>query len=86
MDGKKIPICSGWSDDWSRDHNNNNLFNMENIIKSASKIVFILLAITVCVGFIFGKLESKDFMVIAGMAFTFYFSNKGDAKLPYAGK
>jgi putative solute:sodium symporter small subunit len=49
------------------------------ILKSASKIVFILLALTACVGFFLGKLESKDFMVLAGMAFTFYFSNKGSA-------
>ena len=62
---------------------------MKNIIKSASKIVFILLAITACIGFFFGKLESQDFMVLAISAFTFYFSNKGEIKeknLPYAGK
>jgi hypothetical protein len=29
-----------------------------------------------------GKLESKDFMVLAGMAFTFYFSYKGDPAQP----
>lgn len=50
---------------------------MSELIKSASKIVFILLAITACVGFFLGKLESKDFMVLAISAFTFYFSNKG---------
>ena len=61
---------------------------MINILSSASKIVFILLAVTACLGFFLGKLESKDFMVLAGMAFTFYFSNKGEiiGKLPYAGK
>jgi len=50
---------------------------MSELIKSASKIVFILLAITACAGFFLGKLESKDFMVLAISAFTFYFSNKG---------
>lgn len=49
---------------------------MQKIYTSASKIVFILLAITACGGFFFGKLEAKDFMVLAGMAFSFYFANK----------
>lgn len=56
------------------------------ILKSASKIVFILLALTACIGFFWGKLDPKDFMVLAGMAFTFYFSNKGNPAEPYAGK
>jgi hypothetical protein len=59
---------------------------MQNILTSASKIVFILLALTACVAFFFGRLESKDFMVLTGMAFTFYFSNKGDSEQPFAGK
>lgn len=57
-----------------------------DILKSASKIVFVLLAATACLGFFFGRLDPQDFMVLTGMAFTFYFSNKGDKKLPYAGK
>ena len=58
------------------------------ILQSASKIVFILIAITVCAGLFMGKLESKDFMVLASMCFTFYFSNKGSSNpdLPYLGK
>lgn len=70
------------------------------ILNSASKIVFILLAVTACVAFFVGKLESKDFMVLAGMAFTFYFSYKGSSvvsapaagvtssfpEVPFAGK
>ena len=56
------------------------------ILKSASKLVFILLAITACIGFWFGKLVSKDFMVLAMAAFTFYFANKGETTQPYAGK
>jgi len=59
---------------------------MANILRSASKIVFIMLAVTACVCFYLGKLESKDFMVLTGMAFAFYFAHKGDKKLPYAGK
>ena len=58
------------------------------IFKSASKVVFLLIAITVCGGFIVGALDSKDFMVLASMAFTFYFTNKGDfnSNPPYLGK
>jgi hypothetical protein len=56
------------------------------ILKSASKTVFILLAITTCAGFLLGKLEPKDFMVLSGMAFGFYFSYKGNESKPYAGK
>lgn len=61
---------------------------MLNLISSASKVVFIMLAVSACVGFFIGLLESKDFMVLAMSAFTFYFSNKGDTsgKLPFAGK
>ena len=49
---------------------------MSKIYTSASKLVFILLAITTCVCFYLGKLESKDFMLLASMAFAFYFSAK----------
>lgn len=59
---------------------------MEEILKSASKIVFILLAVTASIGFFVGKLESQDFMVLAISAFSFYFSSKGDTTKPYAGK
>lgn len=59
---------------------------MLKIFSSASKIVFIMLAVTACVGFFYGKLESKDFMVLAGMSFSFYFANKGEIGQPFAGK
>jgi putative solute:sodium symporter small subunit len=59
---------------------------MSRILSSASKLVFVLLAVSACVGFFVGKLEAKDFMVLAGMAFAFYFSNKGETNAPYAGK
>lgn len=60
--------------------------NMTNIMSSASKIVFIVLTIAVCVGLFAGIIEAKDFMVLASMAFTFYFSNKGNTNEPFAGK
>ncbi len=44
------------------------------IFKSASKIVFMLLATTACVGFFLGKLEGQDFMLLAGMTFTYYYT------------
>lgn len=57
-----------------------------NILESASKIVFILMAIGVIGLTYLGKVDAKDFLMLAGMAFTFYFSNKGEPTLPYAGK
>ncbi len=59
---------------------------LKSLMSSASKLVFLLLALTACIGFFVGKLESKDFMVLAMSAFAFYFSSKGDPTLPYAGK
>jgi hypothetical protein len=57
-----------------------------NIIESASKIVFILLALTSCVGFLLGMLPVENFMLLASGAFVFYFSNKGDSNTNYLGK
>jgi hypothetical protein len=61
---------------------------MKNILTSASKLVFLLLALSACIGFFIGKLDPKDFMVLAGMAFSFYFANKGETSgnVPFAGK
>jgi hypothetical protein len=57
-----------------------------NIFESASKIVFILLALTACVGFILRILAVDQFMILAMAAFTFYFSNKGSSQDNYLGK
>lgn len=59
---------------------------MTNLFKSASKIVFILLALSACVGFFLRILAADQFMLLAGMAFGFYFANKGDANKEYLGK
>ncbi len=56
------------------------------ILESASKIVFIMMAIAVIVLTAIGKVDPKDFILLAGMAFSFYFANKGEASQPYAGK
>jgi hypothetical protein len=49
---------------------------MQNILTSASKIVFILMAAAACAGFFLGTLSENNFMILAGGAFAFYFSNK----------
>lgn len=56
------------------------------VLKSASKIVFILMALGSLIFTATGKLSGEQFLVLAGMAFSFYFSNKGDNSRPYAGK
>jgi len=56
------------------------------ILNSASKIVFILMAVAVVAALFLGRITGEQFMVLASMAFTFYFSNKGEAKVPFAGK
>lgn len=62
---------------------------MSDIFASASKIVFILIALTACAGFFTGVLSENNFMILAGGAFTFYFANKGESVStgkPFAGK
>ena len=59
---------------------------MNSIISSASKIVFIVMAVAAVGGFFLGKLDQNNFMILCGAAFTFYFSSKGDATQPFAGK
>ena len=72
---------------------------MNSIMQSASKLVFLAITLTACGGFLIGKLEAKDFMLLAGLVFSFYFSYKGSpaptptqpdedvgAEKPYAGK
>lgn len=56
------------------------------IYQSASKIVFILMAIATIAGMLLGKIDPKDFLTLVSMAFTFYFANKGDNSQPFAGK
>ena len=34
----------------------------------------------------FGKVEAKDFVVLASMSFSFYFANKGNSNEEYLGK
>lgn len=46
------------------------------------------MALAAVTGFFLGILSENNFMILAGAAFTFYFSNKGEinTNTPYAGK
>lgn len=60
---------------------------MSNILASASKIVFILMAVSAVGLTVIGKVDPKDFMMLASMAFSFYFANKGEVSAAgFAGK
>lgn len=45
-----------------------------NILNSASKMVFIVLAFTACIAFVLKILPVDQFMLLAISAFSFYFS------------
>lgn len=46
------------------------------------------MTLAVIAGLFTSKIDPKDFMVLASMAFAFYFANKGEtsSEVPYAGK
>lgn len=44
------------------------------------------MAVATITGMFYGKIDAKDFMVLASMAFSFYFANKGEPAEPFAGK
>lgn len=48
---------------------------LSNVFGSATKIVFILVALALIFLTIMGKVEAKDFMVLATMVFSAYYSN-----------
>lgn len=56
------------------------------LLSSASKLVFLILALSACIGFFLWLLEAKDFMLLCTWAFTFYFSNKGTPQDDFLGK
>lgn len=59
---------------------------MNKIFSSASKLAFLGLTLTACIGFLWGKLPVDQFMLLATAAASFYFANKGEPTEPYAGK
>ena len=56
------------------------------ILESASKLVLLFMTLSIIVLTFLKIIDPKDFTVIAVMVFTFYFTNKGDQKLPFGGK
>lgn len=58
---------------------------MHKILESASKIVFVMMAIGVNAALFLGQITGEQYLILAGMAFTFYFSHKGE-NAPFAGK
>lgn len=52
---------------------------MNKIMGSASKIVFIMIALFACVAFMMGKLTQDNFMILAISAFAFYFGKPNGA-------
>ena len=62
------------------------LSGIMQIFKSASKIVFVAIALAVIAALFTGHITGDQFMILASMTFTFYFANKGEANKPYAGK
>jgi len=61
-------------------------YNFMKILQSASKIVFLFMALATFILVIMGRIDGKDFFTLSSMAFAFYFANKGEANKPYAGK
>lgn len=47
----------------------------------ASEVVFMLVALTACVGFLIGKLPVDQFMLLASGAFVFYFAKPGNTTI-----
>ncbi len=47
---------------------------LKQIFASATKLVFVIIAIALVVFTAMGIIEGKDFMFIAGMVFTAYYS------------
>jgi len=48
---------------------------MSKIFSSASKTVFVLMAVALVALTAFRLVDAKDFVMLAGMAFTYYFTN-----------
>lgn len=67
---------------------------MDNIMKSATKLVLLLAVVTLCGLMIFGaitkQLDYKDitiaFVALLSAVQGFYFAYKGDSNEPFAGK
>ena len=54
--------------------------DMNDITKSASKLVFLCLTVTACGACLFGRLDTANFMILAGSAYAYYFAKKDGIK------
>ena len=59
---------------------------MSDILKSASKIVLILMTLAAVVGLFTRVISEETFKTAMLMVFTFYFASKGDSNQPFGGK
>ena len=50
--------------------------SIAKIMGSASKSVFVLMAVATITALFTDKITGEQFLILAGMAFSFYFSNK----------
>lgn len=52
--------------------------NLSKLLASASKLVLLMFSLTACIALFTKQLDPKDFMVLGGMVFGYYFAHKGD--------
>lgn len=59
---------------------------MLKMMQSASRVVLIIICITVCGALFLHIVDAKDFIILATMVFAFYFNkpqgNAGDENIP----
>jgi asparagine N-glycosylation enzyme membrane subunit Stt3 len=46
---------------------------VSGLLLSAAKIVFLMIALTACIAYATGKMETEQFMTLAMLSFSFYF-------------
>lgn len=52
--------------------------NTMKILSSASRLVFLIMTVALCAFTYKGIVDPKDFMMLASMSFTFYFTRKSE--------
>jgi len=55
---------------------------MLKMLQSASRLVLLLMTLTVCAAFLLRLLDAKDFLILAGMVFAFYFTKTNTSTDP----
>lgn len=55
---------------------------MFDLSTHTQEIVLIIVALAVCAGLFLRIIDAKDFLVLAGMVFAFYFTNSRDNSTP----